>query len=168
MAISDPNRKLRQARYLYEDFRESISKLRVIGYIGLFFSLLLFLSAGLLAADSYLNAVFSLALGLSILLSPQLLDLEEKSMIYFLLLAYFGVIAVEFLAVGLPDQLIPTLSEYGQTRIINIVTIFNDLTPLLYYGVRIGIGYLFFRVLMYKREVDQLPAELKGRLNIKR
>ncbi|PHN03414.1 hypothetical protein [Flavilitoribacter nigricans] len=164
----DPNFKFRQARYLFEDFQESIAKLSVIGYCCIMLAVLLVVSGVLFGADSNLHALFSAASGLALILAPRLLELEERSMIYFLLAAYLLVVAVEYLTLGLPDRFIPGLGEYGRTKVIGLVTILNDLTPLLYFGIRLGVSYLFFRVLFFWQKVDQLPGELKMRLGLKK
>ncbi|MEL6923282.1 MAG: hypothetical protein AAFO94_04475, partial [Bacteroidota bacterium] len=160
-------RHLRQGRHLYEDFNESASRLRHVGRNTMLIGLAFLISVLVLGAYSWPHAVVSILAGAVIMALWQNFEWENKNLIYMGIGAYLLVLLLEYLVIGLPDRLWPNLGEDAYGKWINIVTIFNDLTPLMYYFAKLVMVFPFLQMLYYLGQLKKLPKSVKNEIGLR-
>ena len=161
------DRNLRNAKYIFQDFLESIEQIKTVGYIHILFGGLLLLSYFIFGGNSWSQAILSLFVGVVLFQLSTSSSLKQRSTIILIATVYLLVVISEFLLLGLPDKLIPHLGEFESVKFINIVTIANDLTPVLYFGIKLALVYYFVKVLFSEKKVSQLSSEMKMKVGYK-
>ena len=163
----EKQRKIRNGRYVFEDYLESIEKTKIIGFVCMFLGIVYLFSTLLINGSSLSHSILSLLIGICILLAPKLFSFEQNSIVILITITYLFSIIVEYFLFGLPDRLVPGLGEFGNNKVINIITMINDISPLVYFGLKLIISLLFFKVIYFSRKVKELPNDIKNLLGIK-
>ncbi len=160
-------RKLRTTRYVYEDFQEAISKIKTSGIIYIILGFLLLISVYFWGALSLKHALLSCILGAAIYFVQPKIDWEQSSNLMFWAGGIVLVVILEFLILGLPNRFIPNLGETERVKVIHVITIINDFTPILYFCIKISLPYPFLKALFQKSKLDKEPADTRRKLGIK-
>lgn len=159
-------RKIREAKYLYEDFTDSIGKINRAGFIliglGALWAVLNIMMIGALPY----HAIVSVLTGIGIIVLKRLFDFKEQQILIIASVGFLVLIILEFLAFGLPNRLLPGLGETRTTKLINVITVVNDFSPVLYYGIKIGLSFFLFKAIYLGTQVSKLSTDLKRHLGL--
>ncbi len=121
------------------DFARSNRLLRLAGVLLLFVGSIMCLSVLLAGSNNIPFALLNLSTGFALLLAhrnkPFILLWGGK----IIWLIYGIVLATEIIGLGLPNRLIPGLFEGNGVKVINVISLFNDLSPLIYLGLKIAL-----------------------------
>jgi len=114
-----------------------------------------------------LNSIASLVTGSIVLVLLIMLNVEKKSIMILIIIIYLFLILFEYLLIGLPSRLIPSFGETENYKVVNILTIANDLSPLVYLGLRISMVSFFLLVIYRADKVKEIDKGIKSDLGIK-
>lgn len=160
-------RKIRNGKYVYEDYLESINKTKIIGYVCLLFGAFYLLSTLFLGGTSLPHSIVSILIGLFILVGQRIVSYEESSVVILIACGYIFFTLMEYFLFGLPNRLIPGLGEFRDRKLVNIITLANDVSPLIYFGVKFTMSYLLFKVIFMDRKVKELSKDVKDAIGIR-
>ncbi len=162
-------RRLRNSRYIYEDFVDASKKLKTLGVAYTLIGLIYGGTVLVLQADSLFHALISIIVGGLFFFLAGLVDWHRRFHILAGLVIGLVLIAAEFMLLGYPDRLVPGFGEFRGRKFINIGTILNDFSPIFYFVLKLGLLYPFVLMLNQYKKVQQIPEEVKKalRINIK-
>lgn len=160
-------RKIRNGRYVYEDYIESIEEIKKIGYVNLILGGLYLISVFFLGDINLSHSMISLLIGFSILFALKIFSFEQNSIVISIMTLYLFIVIMEYFIFGLPSQLIPGLGVFGNGKLLSLITFANSLSPLLYFGLKIVISYLFLMILINENKVSNLPKNIKNSIGLK-
>ena len=157
-------RKLNKARYLVEDFDDATISLRRMAI--LFGILCVYLIVSMLQGGSNLgHLLYSMASIIALVLMLPQLELLRRETLLGLTIGYLGVLIIEFIALGLPDLLIPILGLEQTERlpmsrvgaVAGIAVFLNYLTPFLYFAAKAGVFFAIGRVWWLRGQLLAAP-----------
>lgn len=161
-------RKLRNAQYVLDDFRESINHLFRTGIMLIVIAILMAISTFVLGGNNLIFVIFSL-LGTGLFFATQrTLNWFEVGNIYLLGGLYGFLLILELATGGMPDPFFSLSIDTAYVpRIIAALLMINLGTPLIYWLLKISLFYFIVRLWQLKTKLDQVPASLRQQLNIK-
>jgi|GEM_PF-3228732 len=148
-------RKLNQTRYALQDFDEAVTNFTKA--TALFGALALAMALSLLfGANNLIHLVISVATMAALFVALPQFDFLNQTNLIVLTVAYVVLLAIEMMFFGLPDILIPLLNAQEWS---GFPVFLNEITPYIYYGVKIAvIGYLA-RIWYQRNNVAARPVE---------
>jgi|GEM_PF-1522065 len=151
-------RELRKALYKIQDLEEIKIRTNNVGIVCLFIGLLWLLTYLIFKGNCLIQSSISIAVGATILAASKLEWFESLFSSIIALVAYLSVFVIEFFTIGLPSRLYPGFGETENYKVINILTIINDLTPILFYGIQIALAIIFALVIYHSGKVAKIPS----------
>ena len=174
-------RKIRQARYLLEDFKQGIQKLKrsSLGFIILGF--LWIIPAYFGGVGNYGHVLASLGVGIGLFfLADSQIEWQETRNIIIGIIAFLSAILLEFILLGIPYRIIPIemaspqvlqmIDAIGNSKVGlfgSIILALNYISPSLYFLLKICLVAPFFIALYYKTKIDRLSDVVKHQAGIK-
>ena len=159
-------RKIREAKYLYEDFTDSIRKINRAAYILIGLGVLWIVLNITMISFIPSHGVVSVLSGIAILVLKGVFDFKEQQILSIASVGFLVLTILEYLTLGLPSRLLPGLGETNTHKLVNIITLVNDFSPLLYYAVKIGLSFFLFKALYLGTQVSKLSTDLKRHLGL--
>jgi hypothetical protein len=149
-------RKLNVTRYALQDFDEAVTDFNRAAW--LFGALVLAMGLSMIfGANNLMHLLLSLVVVVVVLLValPRVEFLRSTNLIV-LTVAYLALLAFEMMTFGLPDLLVPFLNAREWSGFPVFV---NELTPYIYYGVKIAAAGYLARIWYQRRKVGMCPVE---------
>ncbi len=154
-------RALRNAKFLNEDILDSINKSKYVGYLAIGLGLTwIIVHYFVLTEINYLHLV-NIGIGGIVLALISQMDMRNKSLVGLIAAIFLILLLIEFLIFGMPGRLIPNLGETRTHKLINIITIANDLTPILYFFLQAFVSYTFFKTIHLLGKWKKLPGSIR-------
>jgi len=148
-------RKLNQVKYAVEDFDDGVRNIRKIAYPFGVLALLMLLSL-LSDADNVPHLAACLIMIVFVMFVPRFNYLEANNA-SFLTVAFFSILAVEWLSYGLPDLIIPKMNLREWRGMLVWI---NHLAPFLYWGIKLLSGIYIVMIWVYRQKVLAQPEDL--------
>lgn len=153
-------RKLRAASFSLKDLEESKDKIQAIGIICLLFGVIWLISHLILQEHSLPHSLLSLAVGAFLIIGSKLKLFQNLSSTIVLLISYLAVFIIAYLVIGFPSRIMGGFGETDSAKLMNIITVINDITPILYYGIQLVFSYILMQIIYYYTVVAKIPQEL--------
>ena len=161
-------RKVRNGRYIYEDYLEAIQKTKVIGYTYLLIGII-YLGSTLAFGESLPHTLITLLMGLSLLFVHHLYGYDRKGIAILVAAVYVSLVFVEYILFGLPDLLVPDLEDsiiFEMVDAITIISLANAISPLLYFALKVALLYPLFVIIYQERKVKTIPRSIQKKIGV--
>jgi len=169
-SIDDAQRKAardeRNVRYRYEDFQSSIKQLQTSGIVAILIGLLYFISTFVFGAFNIWPAISAVVFGITLIVLKNQLKWNTLTKIYAGIGIYFLGLFLMYSKFTLPDRLIPGLGEGAGYKLVGIVTLINDFSPILYFLLLAVLSFPFFKMIFQLNRLKKAPKRIRDRLKI--
>jgi hypothetical protein len=160
-------RKIKQARYLLEDFQDATKKFGTVGIVTILLGGILLLSSLIFGANSIPQGMLSIIIGGAIFVLSPKIEWFRTMNLYSAVGIYLAIVLAEFFILGLPDRIIPGLGETARRKAVNVITLANDITPWLYIGIKATLVYPTLMALNYRNKMESISSVIKQKVGIK-
>ncbi len=134
----------------------------LVAGIGVLFSL----SALLLGASSLWHGLLSMLTGGLFGIAASQINWRARSNIYLVALSWLILLGAEWRFLGLPDRLFPEFLESPYHIWINLLLSGNDVSPQIYFGLKLLFILPLLHLDRQRRRVNRLPGEVKRELGL--
>ena len=158
------SRNLRKAKYVIEDFEDAIGGLgkvalaHMVLILGLVFSVLM-------GAANFTNIFFSLITIGALMGFRTKLSFRAHEMVFMGLGIYYFIFILELIIGGIPDSILPALGIDNINRRTGVVKLLNSISPFVYLGCRVILGYPFLIILQKLNALKKVPDNLLKKHN---
>jgi hypothetical protein len=158
------SRNLRKAKYAIEDFEDAIGGLgkvalaHVVLILGLIFSVLM-------GAANFINIFFSLTTIAVLIGFRTKLSFRAHEMVFLGLGIFYFIFILELIIGGIPDSMLPILGLDNMSTRTGVVKLLNSISPFVYLGCRVILGYPFLIILQKLNVLKKIPENLLKKHN---
>jgi len=158
------DREVRNAKFLQEDLNESVIKCNYVGYLSIGLGIIWMISN--LVFNTGINPlhIINVIVGIGIIVFIKIMDMRNRSIVGIIFIIFLAILIVNYFMFGTPNRLIPNLGETRTRKWINIVTVINDLSPIVYYFLQAAVSLSTLKVIHYIGKWKTIPRSIREAL----
>lgn len=153
-------RAFRAASFSLKDLEEAKTKTQAMGIICLLFGVVWLASHLIIQGASLPHSILSLSVGAFLVIGTKLKLFQNFNSTIILLIGYLAIFITAYFVIGLPSRIMGSFGETKTVKLVNFITIINDITPILYYGIQLVFSFILVQILYYYSIVAKIPQEL--------
>lgn len=154
-------RARRKQRYLLEDFAEASGRARYVGHGNVALGAL-WMAVGIMFFGRFGSSLplATVVLGVALAIALPRVNFRRPQVALSVGASYAGIVLASAALLGLPGRLFGALGESAGRKWVNVATLLNDLTPLLYLGIQLALGFLIYRTYVTARAAVGVQRDL--------